>query len=193
MTKQRQINLTISAGLFVLYAITTVIQIFCIKSFNTVAILETFGTLAAITALFSGIKIVYYLCFSLFAMLAPYGGAMLRLYDILPSYDIIMHLLSGIMIVFTAHYFFTLLLSRCKYYNIPIICGIVISFLTGLATTSVWEIYEFTIDSIFGFNCQLGSLYDTMTDIISGALGAFVGAVLLTAYIIKTVGKRYIK
>jgi len=54
----------------------------------------------------------------------------------------------------------------------------VFSFCFAVAMGAIWEIYEFTMDKLFGFIMQRGSLDDTMTDIILDTLGALVFAVL---------------
>lgn len=48
----------------------------------------------------------------------------------------------------------------------------------SIAMAGVWEIWEFTTDNLFGLNAQNNSLFDTMTDIICGTLGAVFTNVL---------------
>lgn len=52
------------------------------------------------------------------------------------------------------------------------------TFCFAVAMGALWEIYEYSMDKLFGFFMQRGSLDDTMTDLILDALGAFVFAVL---------------
>ena len=47
----------------------------------------------------------------------------------------------------------------------------IISLLVGISSAGVWEIIEFLGDCILGTNAQLGSLRDTMEDIICGTIG----------------------
>ncbi|MFN3208535.1 MAG: hypothetical protein ACE369_05960 [Roseovarius sp.] len=47
-------------------------------------------------------------------------------------------------------------------------------FATTIGT--VWEIFEFAMDQLFGFNMQKSGLMDTMGDLIIDAIGALVGA-----------------
>lgn len=48
-----------------------------------------------------------------------------------------------------------------------------LAFCFAFAIGGLWEIFEFSLDKIFGFNLQRGELEDTMTDMIVNAVGAF--------------------
>jgi hypothetical protein len=52
------------------------------------------------------------------------------------------------------------------------------SFAFAVAVGSIWEIFEFTMDSFLGMNMQKSGLIDTMWDLIVDALGALVIVVL---------------
>ena len=47
----------------------------------------------------------------------------------------------------------------------------------------MWEIFEFGMDQLFGFNMQKSGLVDTMWDLIVDAVGAAVIALLGWAYL----------
>lgn len=49
---------------------------------------------------------------------------------------------------------------------------------------TVWEIFEFAMDSLFGLNMQKSGLRDTMGDLIVDVTGAFLGAVVGYLYLI---------
>lgn len=53
------------------------------------------------------------------------------------------------------------------------------SFCFSVASGAVWEIYEFSMDEIFGTLYQGVGITDTMTDIIADTLGALVFALYL--------------
>lgn len=53
----------------------------------------------------------------------------------------------------------------------------VFSFSFALAVGVLWEIFEFSIDQLFGLNMQKSGLRDTMSDLIVDALGAFLASV----------------
>jgi hypothetical protein len=50
------------------------------------------------------------------------------------------------------------------------------AFCFALAIGASWEIFEFGMDQLFGFNMQKSGLMDTMSDLIVDALGALLGA-----------------
>ena len=93
----------------------------------------------------------------------------------------------GVLLVLVGFYVYQLLTRRqgngYPAYALPV----VFSTLFSVAGAAVWEIYEFSVDSLLGLHTQLGSLYDTMTDIVAGSAGAAVGALVLFGILI---GKR---
>ena len=50
------------------------------------------------------------------------------------------------------------------------------AFCFSVAMGALWEIFEFTMDSFFGFHIQGDSVFDTMMDMIVNILGSFVVA-----------------
>lgn len=52
------------------------------------------------------------------------------------------------------------------------------AFMFSLGMGTIWEIFEFALDQLFGMNTQAGGLVDTMTDLIVDGIGAFIIAVL---------------
>lgn len=50
------------------------------------------------------------------------------------------------------------------------------SFCFAVAIGAFWEIFEFSMDQLFGLNMQKSGLRDTMGDLIVDAVGAFIGA-----------------
>jgi hypothetical protein len=57
------------------------------------------------------------------------------------------------------------------------------TFCFAMAIGGVWEIFEFTVDHLFGLTMQDNSLVDTMWDLIVDALGALVAAGFAFAYV----------
>ena len=56
-------------------------------------------------------------------------------------------------------------------------------FAFSMMMGSVWEIFEFSIDSFFGFNMQKSGLVDTMWDLIVDAIGALFISILGYFYV----------
>lgn len=50
------------------------------------------------------------------------------------------------------------------------------AFCFALAIGATWEVFEFAMDQLFGFNMQKSGLVDTMTDLIVDMGGAGIGA-----------------
>ncbi|WP_069997422.1 hypothetical protein [Cellulosilyticum sp. I15G10I2] len=102
-------------------------------------------------------------------------GTYLRLYDSLIWWDIMLHFSSGILLGYVG---LLILLWIDKEgvveKNIRFRVIILFSFLVSVSGAVFWEIMEFLADTIFGSNTQLGSLQDTMEDMVFGTLGAIL-------------------
>lgn len=59
----------------------------------------------------------------------------------------------------------------------------VFAFCFAVSIGVIWEIFEFTVDQIFGTNMQKSGLVDTMWDLIIDCLGGAVGAASGFAYL----------
>ena len=59
-----------------------------------------------------------------------------------------------------------------------------LSFFFAIAIGVIWEIFEFSMDEIFGFHMQKNGLHDTMWDLIvdavGGAIASFIGYLYVT-------------
>lgn len=152
--------------------------------FNYIAASASLAGIALITVRMPGIVWLPVLGFACFTQ---YFGMMLNFYDRYRWYDLAMHGSSGVLLVLVGFYVYQLLTRRqgngYPAYALPV----VFSTLFSVAGAAVWEIYEFSVDSLLGLHTQLGSLYDTMTDIVAGSAGAAVGALVLFGILI---GKR---
>ena len=51
-----------------------------------------------------------------------------------------------------------------------------LSFFFALAIGTIWEIFEFSMDQLFGFNMQKNGLNDTMWDLIVDAIGGGIAS-----------------
>lgn len=59
------------------------------------------------------------------------------------------------------------------------------AFVFAIAFGTLWEIFEFTVDQIFGTNMQKSGLIDTMWDLIVNGVGALVISILGWGYLRK--------
>ena len=99
-------------------------------------------------------------------------------------FDLLLHASSGILIGFVGFiviYFF-LYTNRIK--EDPFIV-VIFSISFSLASGALWEIFEFSLDTIFGFNMQKSGLNDTMSDLIVDFLGACIVGIGAYRYLTK--------
>jgi hypothetical protein len=61
-------------------------------------------------------------------------------------------------------------------FKAPPVALAVLSFCFAVSIGAVWEIFEFSMDQIFGMNMQKSGLVDTMWDLIVDCIGALVGS-----------------
>ncbi len=132
-----------------------------------------------------------YVVYLLFLYAALYLGEVQRFYERVPGWDKILHGLSGLALGALGFSLVSLLNSaaRAQIRLSPFFVA-VFAFSFALALGVVWEIYEFSMDSFFGFNMQRArgldgaplvgeaALRDTMTDLLLDTGGALVMSVI---------------
>jgi len=135
----------------------------------------------------SGMLVAY----AVFLYCGVYLGEVRLFYYNVPHWDTILHAFSGVMLGALG---FTLISFLNKTDRIPVILSplfvAIFTFCFAVALGVIWEIYEFTIDSLFATNMQkfaledgtqlIGqvALMDTMKDLIVDSIGAFVMSVI---------------
>lgn len=125
--------------------------------------------------------ISFYLLFT-FIIAAMYLGNVFNIYIIIPRYDKILHLISGIIIAIIG-YIFYLYLSNGRTEDLKPMMGIWFSIIFAIAGAGVWEIWEFTTDQLFGFISQNNSLMDTMLDLISGTVTGIITNIFIYLHV----------
>lgn len=136
-------------------------------------------------------RVSFYLLF-IFIVGSMYLGSIFEFYEIIPMYDKILHLLSGVVASTIGFIIFLHItngkgMDICKSYAPGLF-----SIIFAIAAAAVWEIWEFSTDQLFGFLSQNNSLHDTMWDIICGSIIGIVSSIPIFLY---SKGKkfRYIK
>ena len=136
-------------------------------------------------------RVSFYLLF-IFIVGSMYLGSIFEFYEIIPMYDKILHLLSGVVASTIGFIIFLHItngkgMAICKSY-----APALFSIIFAIAAAAVWEIWEFSTDQLFGFLSQNNSLHDTMWDIICGSIIGIVSSIPIFLY---SKGKkfRYIK
>jgi hypothetical protein len=92
-------------------------------------------------------------------------------------WDLMLHALSGVILAFAAFLVLYILYMQQRLSAKPLILSL-FAFSFSLAIGTLWEIFEFSMDEIFGTNMQKSGLRDTMSDLIVDAGGALVVAAL---------------
>ena len=114
----------------------------------------------------------------LFIFAANYLGELHSYYNKIWWWDIFLHTSSGI---FTAFAGFLIVYIKeneqpqSSGLNFLLIALFALSF--AVLSGTLWEIYEFLMDKLFGLNMQRGSLTDTMTDLIADTSGGLLTSV----------------
>ena len=106
----------------------------------------------------------------IFGFLSIFLGSLIGLFRTTNWYDTLIHFTWGIVASFTAVY----LLNKIKIWDLKsILFNILFIFLFSQATSALWEIGEFTLDSLFNMDSQrrMTGVYDTMKDLIAALTG----------------------
>jgi hypothetical protein len=91
-------------------------------------------------------------------------------------WDVILHIGSAIALGFIGFTILYVLYKGNKINASPLTIAI-FSFFFAVGIGAIWEIYEFGMDQIFGYNMQKSGLVDTMWDLIVDSVGALIAAV----------------
>lgn len=111
------------------------------------------------------------LIYHLFVFLAQFLGTYLGAYGYFEWWDVMLHLVSGILVGYAGLVLVVTLDQEQILFTKPYATLLaLIIFTITVAGAGCWEIIEFVGDTFFGTNAQLGSLQDTMEDIICGTI-----------------------
>lgn len=119
---------------------------------------------------------------ALFVLASLYLGEVYDFYHRLWWWDLALHMgsamgfgLLGFLLVF-------MLFEGDRYAAPPWAIG-ALSFCLAITTGTLWEVFEFAMDSLFGFDMMKSGLPDTMGDLIVNAVGAAVAALSGVLYL----------
>ena len=115
-----------------------------------------------------------YVILSLFVMFSSLLGSCFRFYDIINHYDDFLHLWSGIISTNIAYLLIKYFIKKEWIKDINKIFIVIFLFMFTMGIGSLWEVMEFSLDTLFGMNTQIGGLKDTMIDIIDALVGGLV-------------------
>ena len=118
-----------------------------------------------------------------FSFCAIYLGNVWDLYRIIPIYDKLLHLLSGVIIAVIGFVLFLYLNNGNIKGDFNTYFAVIFSIIFSIAAAGLWEIWEFSTDMLFGFHSQNNSLIDTMMDIICGSIMGIIANIPIYLYI----------
>lgn len=120
----------------------------------------------------------------LFLFGSMFLGELRDFYERLWWWDVMLHTMSGVILGFTGFALVYALNSEEKVkVDLSPVFVVIFAFTFALATGAVWEIFEFSMDSLFGLNMQKSGLTDTMWDLIVDSLGALYACVKSYKYL----------
>lgn len=137
-----------------------------------------------------GITNLIHILYYVFLYCAVFLGEVFEFYYLIPCWDSILHFFSGAMLG-ALGFILVDLLNRNEKVRVSLspLFVAVFAFCFALAAGAVWEIYEFTGDSLLGLNMQkcltehgqplvgYAALQDTMKDIVVDAAAALMVSV----------------
>ena len=103
-----------------------------------------------------------------FIVVAMFLADELGFYSKIPYLDKLEHLASGIILCCLAKVIYDHITAKDDQKSSNKLIPVLFCTFFAIAMAGCWEIFEFSLDHLFGLNCQRGSLWDTMTDIICG-------------------------
>ena len=96
-------------------------------------------------------------------------------YVTLPWWDLALHVVAAAVLA-QVGWALVLLLTGGARPATALWIGATLAFGFSMMVGGLWEMFEFTLDVVFGTNAQRSGLPDTMTDLIADAAGALWGA-----------------
>lgn len=137
-------------------------------------------------------RISFYLIY-FFIIGAMYLGNVFDFYIIIPMYDKILHLLSGLIIGLIGYILFLHVSNSSVENSFKRYMPMLFSIMFSIAAAAIWEVWEFSTDQLFGFTSQNNSLKDTMWDIICGTVMGIFTNIPIYLYHIKSKKIKFIE
>ncbi len=159
---------------FIFFAIVSIVfldkSIF-VLSFGIIPFLFYFTNLLKVR-----MPVLYEYVFLLFILFSTGFGSMFDFYEQFKYYDMILHIFAGVIFSFLGLFYLEKYYSKTNQY-----LKLILVFLISLGFASIWEMYEYFIDMLFGFNMQRieEGLIDTMSDVSFHALGSLLCLIIV--------------
>jgi hypothetical protein len=119
---------------------------------------------------------------ALFVLGSIYLGELRDFYTRFWWWDLVLHATSA-MGFGVLGFLFIFMLFQGDRYAAPAWAIGLLTFSTAMTVGALWEIFEFAMDQLFGFNMQKSGLLDTMGDLIVDMLGAALAGLAGAAFV----------
>ncbi|WP_137110986.1 hypothetical protein [Rhodobacter sp. SY28-1] len=125
---------------------------------------------------------------ALFVLATLYLGEVYDFYNRFWWWDLVLHFGSAMGFGILGFLLIFMLFQGDRYAAPPWALG-VLSFCVALAVGTLWEIFEYAMDTLFGFNMMKSGLPDTMGDLMVDAVGAALAAGAGVVYLLGRAGR----
>lgn len=126
---------------------------------------------------------------ALFVLATLYLGEVHDFYDRLWWWDLVLHFGSAMGFGIIGFLLIFMLFEGDRYAAPPWAVG-ALSFCLAITVGTLWEVFEYAMDSLFGLNMMRSGLPDTMGDVIVNAVGAALAALAGVIYLTDRAGGR---
>lgn len=118
----------------------------------------------------------------LFMFSSIFLGTLCGFYGIFWWWDVFLHVSFGIIFGLVGFIIIYILNNNTKI-NLSLTFIMIFIFCFSVTIGVIWELYEFTIDSLFYIGMQKYGLIDTMWDLIADSLGAIYTCIIVHIYL----------
>jgi hypothetical protein len=125
---------------------------------------------------------------ALFVLATLYLGEVRAFYDRFWWWDLVLHFGSAMGFGILGFLLVFMLFQGDRYAAPPWALG-ALSFCLAMTVGTLWEIFEYAMDTFFGFNMMKSGLPDTMGDFLVNTLGAALAAVAGVIYLLDRAGR----
>jgi hypothetical protein len=125
---------------------------------------------------------------ALFVLATLYLGEVQDFYDRFWWWDLVLHFGSAMGFGILGFLLVFMLFQGDRYAAPPWAVG-ALSFCLAMTVGVLWEIFEYAMDTLFGFNMMKSGLPDTMGDLIVDGIGAALAALAGVVYLLDRAGR----
>lgn len=125
---------------------------------------------------------------ALFILSTLYLGEVQDFYDRFWWWDLFLHFGSAMGFGILGFLLVFMLFQGDRYAAPPSALG-ALSFCLAMTVGALWEIFEYGMDTLFGFNMTKSGLPDTMGDLVVDAVGAALAALAGVVYLLDRAGR----